>query len=157
MRLDLSTSKLSETSSKVAQEAEAYLEAIRSFGPGFDRNLTESHRQCLLDEISRISQILLASLERRNLKEENAWAYPRHMGSNIYVFLATDDPPEDNQVRIPILRFKNIADELNKSVAEGNLDQQLSFLQGTFPTAVGLILQKYAQESRSEQKPPNPN
>lgn len=157
MRPDLSTGKLSEAASKLAQEAEADLETVRSFGPGFERNLVESHRQCLLDEIGRISEILLASLERRNLKEENAWAYPRHLGSNIYIFLATDDPPKGNQVRIPLQRFKSIRDELSKSVAEGDLDQQLSFLQGAFPTAVRLILEKFSQECHTEQEPSSPH
>ena len=76
-----------------------------------------------------------------------AWAYLRHMGSSIYIFLATDDPPKGNQVRIPLPRFKIIMDELGESVAEGNLDQRLSSIQGTFPTAVGLILEKFSPGS----------
>lgn len=133
MKPDLSMGKLSETAFKLAQEAESYLEAVRRFGPGFDRNLTKSHRQCLLDEITKTRQVLQASLERKRLKEEDAWAYPRHMGSDMYIFLAADNPPKDNEARIPIIRFKSIVEELSKSVTEGRLDQQLLFLRGSFP------------------------
>ena len=68
----------------------------------------------------------MASLEQKNLKEENAWAYLRNIGSNVYVFLATDVAPTDKYVRIPIPRFKSICDDLKRSISHGSLDQQLS-------------------------------
>jgi hypothetical protein len=66
------------------------------------------------------------------------------MGSDIYIFLATDISPTNRQVRIPIPRLKKICDDLKESIAQGSLDQQLSLANGKFPTAAGLIMEKFS-------------
>ena len=144
MKPDSPTPKLSETASQLLQEAETYLEAVRDFKEGYEKNLKKAHRHCLLDEIDKTNQILTASLEKENLNEESAWAYLRNMGSNVYIFLATDVSPTNKQVRIPIPRLKKICDDLKESIAQGSLDRQLSLANGNFPTAAGLIMEKFS-------------
>ena len=149
MRPDLPTPKPSETASQLLQEAGKYLEAVRDFKEGYDKNLKEAHRQCLLDEVDRTSQILTSSLEQGKLNEESAWAYLRNMGSNVYIFLATDVAPTNKQIRIPIQRFKKICDDLKESIVQGSLDQRLSPVKGNFPTAAGLIMEKFAEDQQA--------
>lgn len=150
MRPDSPTPRPSESASQLLQEAETYLEAVRDFKEGYEENLKEAHRHCLLDEIDKTNQILTASLEREKLKEEDAWAYLRNMGSNMYIFLATDVSPTNRQVRIPLPRFRKICNDLKESIAQGSLDERLSLAKGSFPTAAGLILERLSADQQEE-------
>ena len=149
MKQDSTTPRPNESASKLLQEAETCLEAVTNFKEGYDKNLKEAHRQCLLDEVDRTSQILTSSLEQGKLNEESAWAYLRNMGSNVYIFLATDIAPTNKQIRIPIQRFKKICDDLKESIAQGSLDKRLSPANENFPTAAGLIVEKFAEDQQA--------